>query len=442
MAKIFEVFTDLPSPTQQEATRIQAIASGVRTTAEANFLTSLAPYLVNTVLLKVGSLIYIASGTTVPDAYEGFAKGALFIKTDAADGTKGLYENIGTTSDCDFNKIGDITSAEIADGSITTAKLASALDLALVAVTNLKIEVGTPVNAVAAAQTLTLTGAIVPGVHAESVITSDATNVADADTVTIGSTVYRFKDTMAQAYDVKRGADAATSLDNLKAAINASGTPGTEYFTGTLAHPTVVATTNTDTTQKVVARIPGTAANSAATTETSAHLAWEDTTLGGGTGNSNPGVAAETVTIDGRVYSFVDVLSETNGAAAIAGQVLFGADSAAALDNLKLAINAGATAGTNYSTGTVVHATVNATTNTDTTQVVAANIKGIAGNSLATTETLTNGAWGSTVLAGGIDGTVGLAKKILADSSYLYVAIAANTIADANWRRVTLGSAF
>lgn len=255
----------------------------------------------------------------------------------------------------------------------------------------------------AATGTLTLTGAIVPGSHAESVLTSDTTNVSDGETVTIGSTVYRFKDTMAQAYDVKIGASAAETLDNLKAAINASGTPGTEYFAGTLAHPTVVATTNTDTTQKVVARIPGTAANTAATTETSAHLSWADTTLGGGTGNSNPGVAAETVTIDGVVYSFVDVLSETNGAAAIANQVLFGADSAAALDNLKLAINGGATEGTNYSTGTVAHPTVNATTNTDTAQVVEADTAGTAGNSIAVSETLSNGSWGVgvTTLSGG-----------------------------------------
>lgn len=93
-------------------------------------------------------------------------------------------------------------------------------------------------------------------------------------------------------------------------------------------------------------------------------------------------------------------------------------------------------------TGTTVHATVTATTNTDTTQVVEAKTKGTAGNALATTETLTNGSWGSTTLAGGVNGTVGLAKQVLADSSYLYIAIAANTIADANWRRVSLGSAF
>ena len=69
--------------------------------------------------------ILMASGTTVPTATTaGYAKSALFIKSDASSGTKGLYENQGTASSCDFNVIGDITSAEIADGAITTAKIA------------------------------------------------------------------------------------------------------------------------------------------------------------------------------------------------------------------------------------------------------------------------------------------------------------------------------
>lgn len=446
MAKIFEILADLPVKTRQEIARIQAIDSGLRNTNEANLLTAMAPYLTNEIVLEnAAGDIVIARGETVPDEYTGFAKGALFIKSNAADGTKGLYENQGTNTDADFNLVGSISGAELADGAVSTAKLDDALDLEGVAITNLKIEVGTPVNAVAAVQTLTLTGAIVPGVHAESVITSDTTNVAEDEVVVIGAVTYRFRDTLAQAFDVKIGASAAATLDNLKAAINASGTPGTEYFAGTTAHPTVVATDNTDTTQKVVARVVGTAANAAATTTTASHLSWEDTTLGGGTGDSTPGVAAETVTIDGVVYSFVTALSETSGAAAVANQILFGADSAAALDNLKLAINydtEGADEGTLYSTGTVIHPTVTATTNANDSQVVAAKVKGTDAESIEVSKTLTNGSWGDTNLAGGVDGTVGAAKKLLADSSYIYIAIAANTVADANWRRISVGSVY
>lgn len=118
--------------------------------------------------------------------------------------------------------------------------------------------------------------------HAVGTLTSDATNVADGDTVTLGSVVYRFKDTMAQANDVKRGADAATSLANLKKAINATGTAGTEYYTGTVIHPTIAALTLTATTLLVYAKTGGTGGNSLASTETSAHLSFGGTTLSGG----------------------------------------------------------------------------------------------------------------------------------------------------------------
>lgn len=248
----------------------------------------------------------------------------------------------------------------------------------------------------AATQTLTVSGAITPASHAVGTLTSTGVVMLDAETVTIGSTVYRFKTVMSQAYDVQLNALASISLDNLKAAINASGTPGTEYFAGTLAHPTVYATTNTDTTQALQARTPGTAANSIATTETSAFLSFGAVTLTGG-------VAGETATVDARTYTFVDALTETSGAAAIANQVLRGAATTNALDNLKSAINASAGVGTTFSTGTTAHATVAATTKTATTLVVAAKTSGAAGNALAATETLANGAWGAATLAGGYD---------------------------------------
>lgn len=121
---------------------------------------------------------------------------------------------------------------------------------------------------------------------ATATVTSNATNVTDGDTVTVNGQAYRFKDTMAAAYDVKIGASAAASLDNLKAAINATGTPGTEYFAGTLVHPTVEATTNTDTVQTLSARTGGedgnalTLAKSAVTLTVTAFTGgYDDTTI-------------------------------------------------------------------------------------------------------------------------------------------------------------------
>lgn len=274
-----------------------------------------------------------------------------------------------------------------------------------------------------ATQVLTIGTSLTPGKHAKSILTSDATNVVDGATVTIGSTVYRYKDTMAAAYDVKIGASAQISLANLRKAINATGTPGTEYFAGTLVHPTVVASASDATTLTAYARIPGTAANTIATTETSTHLAWEAATLGAGTGASVAGVAGDTftiktfqyaesvitsdatnpedqslVTIGLTVYKFVTAL--TTGPTH-PYEVLIGATASDTLDNLKSAINATAGTGTTYSSGTPANSDVTATTKTSTTLKVVANTAGTGPNTLATTETSTHLSWADTTLGGG-----------------------------------------
>jgi hypothetical protein len=48
----------------------------------------------------------------------------------------------------------------------------------------------------------------------------------------------------------------------------------------------------------------------------------------------------------------------------------------------------------------------------------------------------------ATHLDGGVDGTVALEGDMYRDASYLYVAVADNTVADGNWRRISLGSAY
>lgn len=68
-------------------------------------------------------------------------------------------------------------------------------------------------------------------------------NVAADDTVVIGDITYTFKATPAAAYQVDVGADLDTSIGNLVAAINRSGTPGaTTYHTDTVANPYFTAT--------------------------------------------------------------------------------------------------------------------------------------------------------------------------------------------------------
>lgn len=248
---------------------------------------------------------------------------------------------------------------------------------------------------------------------------SDAGVTTGAATVTIGAVTYTVVDALSEtygadavAYQVVKGANEATMLDNLKLAINGTGTAGTHYSTGTTAHPYFIATTNTDTAQTIVARtVAGTTAtnalNALATTETMANTAWADTTFGGGTGDSNPAVttAAATLTIGTRTYTAVIELSETSGATAVADQILWVTSEAVFLDNIKKAINQTGIAGTDYSTGTYKNYDVYATTNDNTTQVIVARNAGTAGNAIATTETLGNYSWTSTVMASGTGAT-------------------------------------
>ena len=60
-----------------------------------------------TALLKDGDgKVLLATGTTVPsDGGTKYAKGCLFIDTDVATGTTGLYCNKGTAASCAFTAV-------------------------------------------------------------------------------------------------------------------------------------------------------------------------------------------------------------------------------------------------------------------------------------------------------------------------------------------------
>lgn len=128
------------------------------------------------------------------------------------------------------------------------------------------------------------------------------------------------------------------------------------------------------------------------------------------TSNATAPADGDQVSIGDRTYTFKTTLS-TNPT--VPNEVLIGASAAAALDNLKLAINGGSTAyptaadasgaGTTWSTGTVRHEKVIATTNADTTQVVQYYFPGTEGNKLSVGETSANLSWGAPNLAGGVD---------------------------------------
>lgn len=87
--------------------------------------------------------------------------------------------------------------------------------------------------------------------------------------------------------------------------------------------------------------------------------------------------------------------------------------------------------------------------NDDGTLTVTSATKGVIGNSIAFSKTGAHIAvdqndstdfLGGTTL--GVDGTVGEIGTIFFDATYIYIAKAENTIADNNWRRISMGSAY
>lgn len=82
-----------------------AVIAGLATISEGIKLAATASGGVS-VLIKdsAGNALY-ATGTTVPGAVAGYAKGCLFVDTDVASGTTGLYVNVGTTSSASFKAV-------------------------------------------------------------------------------------------------------------------------------------------------------------------------------------------------------------------------------------------------------------------------------------------------------------------------------------------------
>lgn len=106
---------------------------------------------------------------------------------------------------------------------------------------------------------------------------------------------------------------------------------------------------------------------------------------------------AETVTIDGKVYTYKTVLTAANG------DVFIGATLQASALNLIAAITlAAGGSGVQYGSGTTLHPTVTAVTGGSGQVNVTAKANGTGGNAIATIKTLANGSWTSgATLSGG-----------------------------------------
>lgn len=125
----------------------------------------------------------------------------------------------------------------------------------------------------------------------------------------------------------------------------------------------------------------------------------------------------DTVTIGTVYYKWTSGSVDTGtpaGTLANPWLVALGANNTEALANLKAAINDTGTEGTTYSTVLTPHEDVTAISSSATTLIVRAIVAGSGGNSIATTETGANIAWGAATLAGG--GTASLTQVPVPDS--------------------------
>lgn len=127
----------------------------------------------------------------------------------------------------------------------------------------------------------------ITGTAPTGTITSSGVAVA-GETITIGDVVYTWRAAITSASpanEIKIGAAATNSLDNLKDAINGTalvGAPGSEYSQATKRHPHVTAGAKNATTL-VVASTDTNTSGALVTTETMTNWAWGAGTLSAGT---------------------------------------------------------------------------------------------------------------------------------------------------------------
>jgi hypothetical protein len=127
-------------------------------------------------------------------------------------------------------------------------------------------------------------------------------------------------------------------------------------------------------------------------------IVWEqDAATGTLTHDGAAPADAETVTVNGKVYTFKTTIGTTDG------HVVRGADGETSADNLVAAINLSGTAGTTYGADTTLHETVSARRATSLTITLEAKTGGEAGNAYTLAETVDSSPaeWTGTTFTGG-----------------------------------------
>lgn len=138
---------------------------------------------------------------------------------------------------------------------------------------------------------------------------------------------------------------------------------------------------------------------------------------------------AQTVTIGSSIYEF-----KTSGSAG-EGKIKVDVSGGVTASDAVTALVAAITANTD--------SVVTAVDGAGDTVVCTAKTAGTSGNSIATTETCTNGSWGGATLTGGVNGTITTVTGMqYEDASYYYLTNAANAVSGKNWLRIAKGTAY
>jgi len=240
-----------------------------------------------------------------------------------------------------------------------------------------------PTALTASQGTLTMDTNPSAGVAAQGTLTI-VEPVTDADTFTLDAKVYTLQTALTDVDgNIAIGANEAATKLNIVAAINRTGTPGTDYAGAMTIHPTISAAAFSVDACVLTAKTKGTAGNALVSTETFTDVGnvFDAATLG----TTTAGVQPDTVTVDARVYTWQDVLTNVDG------NILIGATVAASQANFVAAINRELGYGSVYADATTLHATVSIGDFAANAAILTAKTGGTGGDSIATTETFATG---------------------------------------------------
>jgi hypothetical protein len=188
-----------------------------------------------------------------------------------------------------------------------------------------------------------------PDPSATGAIAYTGSNPATNSTITIGSVIYTFVPMITGAANqVLIDVTPAATLANLVNAINAGTGMGTKYSGATTANTAASSAVIAGGSTTLTASVGGTAGNLLTLAQSAA--AFSLTAFAGGGAAAIASITSsgtnvsnnDTVTINGKVYTFQTVLTNTDG------HVLIGASADASLLNLLCAVNLTGTSGTQY----------------------------------------------------------------------------------------------